>query len=122
MFVKYLVLYEEAQDKESGFLNTARQLCEEGIMEEAQHESLLAHLSWLEHHLPRRPEFAQDQNAIDNPMTWLKAEAEAHCAHMEAIRQILEQNDVLVELLEVEKPGKIIYEDSFQVVAIPFVS
>ncbi|MDX2301457.1 MAG: hypothetical protein NW226_01600 [Microscillaceae bacterium] len=123
MYTKFITLFlDDLEDEEKGFLNAARYLNEQGILEENQKTKLEQNLSWIEVHLKRRPEFeALDENDILNlPMSWLKESASEHIHKMDEIREILEENDILVEVLQVETPGKILYEDEHQVVAIPF--
>ncbi|NJO03209.1 MAG: hypothetical protein HC880_17370 [Bacteroidia bacterium] len=125
MFTKFITLFlDDLHDEEKGFITAARYLCENGIMDEAQRSTLQENLNWIESHLARRPDFHQspedEENTISIPMTWLKESAYEHLDRMDKIREILEENDILVEVLQVEMPGEIVYEDEHQVVAIPF--
>lgn len=120
-YTKFIALLLEEDDQETGFLTAAYQLQEDGILEEEVHQALRKNLHWIEQNLPKRPDFPQNQNEASSPMSWLKDTATEHLETMQHIQQILEDNDVLVEVLEVESPGKIIYEDEWQIVAMPFV-
>ena len=53
-------------------------------------------------------------------MCWFKASATAHIAKAREISFILEQNDVYVHEIKTRRPGYIVYEDEYQVVAEPF--
>ena len=108
--------------KKKGFLNAARYLNEQGILEEEQKAKLQQNLSWIEAHLKKRPEFqnSEDNDFLNIPMSWLKETASDHIQKMDELREILEENDILVEVLQVEVPGKILYEDEHQIVAVPF--
>jgi len=51
---------------------------------------------------------------------WFKPSATNHIAKVREISFILEENGVLVRVLKTHKPGYIVYEDHYQVVAEPF--
>ena len=53
---------------------------------------------------------------------WLRETATDHLARMHEIKAVLEQQDVLVEQVWTTKPGYVVYEDNYQVVALPFSS
>ena len=123
MYTKFITLFlDDLNDEEKGFLNAARYLNEQGILEEETKAKLQQNLSWIEAHLKKRPEFqdSSENDFLNIPMSWLKETASDHIQRMDEIREILEENDILVEVLQVEKPGKILYEDEHQVVAVPF--
>ncbi len=120
-YTKFVALLLEEDDQETGFLAAAQHLHEEGMLEKEVHKILLQNLLWIEEHLPKRPDFPQNQNEPSSPMSWLKDTSTQHLKAMQNIQEILEQNDILVEVLEVDNPGKIIYEDEWQIVAMPFM-
>lgn len=123
MYTKFITLFlDDLTDEEKGFLNAARYLNEQGILEEEQKAKLQQNLSWIEAHLKKRPDFQEtaEHDFLNVPMSWLKETATNHIQKMDEIKEILEENDILVEVLQVETPGKILYEDEYQVVAIPF--
>jgi hypothetical protein len=51
---------------------------------------------------------------------WFKASAAQHIARIHEIVCILEQNGVFVHVCRTDRPGYIVYEDEFQIVAEPF--
>jgi hypothetical protein len=120
-YTKFVALLLEDDDHETGFITVAHHLRDEGILEEEMHNELAENLQWIEENLPKRPDFPQDQDDLSSPMSWLKESSINHLQKMRNIQRILEENDILVEIFEVDTPGKIIYEDDWQVVALPFV-
>ncbi|MEO1653720.1 MAG: hypothetical protein AAFU64_09255 [Bacteroidota bacterium] len=122
MYIKFITLFlDNILDEEKGFLNAARYLRDEGILEESRRIQLKSNLAWVENHLKRRPDFPSDEDDLINiPMSWIKESAKLHIQKMDEIREILEENDILVEVLQVDKPGEILYEDEHQIVARPF--
>ncbi len=123
MYTKFITLFlDNLLDEEKGFISAARYLHENGIISDEKRHLLGENLAWVEEHLNKRPDFSplSDEDIFNIPMSWLKSNASEHIARMQQIREILEENDILVEVLEVESPGKILYEDAYQVVAVPF--
>lgn len=123
MYTKFITLFlDDFEDEEKGFFNAVRYLNEYGILEDVRKVQLQENLSWIESHFKKHPEFSfpESENEINVAMSWIKGDAIEHLNRMTQLKEILEENDILVEVLEVDKPGKIIYEDEFQVVAIPF--
>jgi hypothetical protein len=50
----------------------------------------------------------------------MKMSAKDHVARMRELVQLLRHKDISVDELRTEKPGYVVYEDEFQVTAIPF--
>ena len=53
-------------------------------------------------------------------MCWFKPTATEHIAKVREISCILEQHGVYVRVIKAQRPGYVIYEDEYQVVAEPF--
>ena len=70
---------------------------------------------WFNEHL-KRPNPLNDRRAI----LWFKATAMEHIARMRALAALLEHKDTLVDVIQTDKPGYFVYEDEYQVAAIPF--
>ena len=49
-----------------------------------------------------------------------KASATEHIKQARSLVTLLEHKDIRVEMLTTERPGYIVYEDRYQVVAMPF--
>ena len=55
-------------------------------------------------------------------ISWFKPEATEHIAKIREVGVILEDHGYAVEMIKTLNPGYIVYEDEFQVAAIPFSS
>jgi hypothetical protein len=53
-------------------------------------------------------------------VSWFKDSAAEHIDHMRRIAQILESHDIAVTQSSTTRPGKVEYEDQYQIAAIPF--
>jgi pyruvate-formate lyase-activating enzyme len=51
---------------------------------------------------------------------WFKTDAQRHISKIWEIVQVLERNGIPVKKITTVKPGYIIYEDEWQIVAEPF--
>ena len=124
-YTKFITLFlDDIDDEEKGFYNAALYLNEFGILSEEKKKKLENNLKWIDSNLNKRPDFNQNQDefSLDIPMTWLKGNASEHIIRMNEIKDIMEENDILVEVLETDDLGTILYEDEFQVVALPMIA
>lgn len=53
-------------------------------------------------------------------ISWFKRDANKFIARAEALGRLIEVHGIAVRRLETKHPGYIVYEDAFQVVALPF--
>ena len=70
---------------------------------------------WFRKHL-KRPEPLTEPTAI----LWFRSTATEHISRMRALAALLDHKDTPVTVFETVKPGYIVYEDEYQVAAIPF--
>jgi hypothetical protein len=78
--------------------------------------------AWFNEHL-RRPDrlaWSSRPNAPERAITWLRASATEHISRMRDLVALLEHKDVQVEELRTDRPGYVVYEDEYQVAAMPF--
>lgn len=80
--------------------------------------------AWFDEHLkrPDRLTWSSRPHAPKTAITWMKMSASEHVARMRELAVLLEHKDIPVEELRTEKPGYIVYEDEFQVAAVPFAT
>jgi hypothetical protein len=53
-------------------------------------------------------------------VSWFKDTAVEHIGRMRQLGQILESHDIAVTQFSTDRPGKVQYEDQYQIAAIPF--
>jgi len=63
---------------------------------------------------------ARNKNPASISLSWFKDSAKDHIKKIYEIREILEKYGVIVEVVSTKNPGYIIYDDDYQVSAIPF--
>lgn len=118
MFIKYIPLTLDAtENEEKGFLDLARFLSDTGGLSEDNYQTLHSHLNWVDSHVPKPPQRQQYQEE-DLAITWWKLHPELY-TRLNDVKKILEAHDVWIEVMQTENPGKIVYEDDYQVIALP---
>ncbi len=78
--------------------------------------------NWFRKNLKKPRSFSRSSkpHAKKVAISWFKDTASEHIEKMYALSQILESHGVCVEIIHTERPGYIVYEDSYQVAAEPF--
>ena len=100
-----------------------RDLRDSGEMNVADATQLLAHLDWIQKEIPIPARFARRRNGYHKEahgVSWVKAEATEFVRHLYAIADILQRYDTSVEVVRTTRPGYVVYEDDWQLVAEPF--
>jgi hypothetical protein len=103
----------------TGVITMARLLCDEGELHDYESEWLEEIFEWFNHHLPCPP-FQKKLRSGEwtrDAVSWFRADAKEPLKRIWDLVAILEEHGVAVRLITSERPGKIVYEDEFQVVA-----
>jgi hypothetical protein len=114
---------DERTGQPVGLIAIAYELRDRGALNAADETQLLAHLHWIQTEIPIPTRFARRRNSYHKEthgLSWVKSEAAAFVAHLHAIADIARRNDCIIELQRTERPGYVVYEDEWQVVAEPF--
>jgi hypothetical protein len=69
---------------------------------------------WFNENL-ERPEPLKSPLAI----LWFKSTALEHITRMRALAALVEHKDTVVDVIQSDRPGYVVYEDAYQVAAIP---
>ncbi len=75
------------------------------------------HLSWLKLNLKSPKVLDDDDNA--RAICWFKSAAQEPLAHIWPMKAMLEDYGYSIDVLKTRDPGRIIYEDDWQVAAKP---
>jgi len=74
--------------------------------------------SWFNENLEKPTSFGR--NRLRLGICWFKTSATEHISRMWDMVQVLERNGIYVKKIRTDKPGYVIYEDDWQLVAEPF--
>jgi hypothetical protein len=94
-----------------------------GEMNVADAEQLLGHLDRIQQEVPIPTRFARRRNGYHKEthgVSWAKAESTEFVRHLYAIADIVRRYDASVDIVRTTRPGHVVYEDDWQVVAEPF--
>ncbi len=118
MFKRFVVEHINKQSGvHQGILGLAFRLSREGQLEGTCKVDLDAHLEWLMSSFPIPDIFDKPENL--KGVCWFRNTAVEIIDHVVAIIPHVEKCGFVVTELRTDLPGLVIYEDDFQVVAIP---
>jgi hypothetical protein len=118
MFIRFTILKADADTKKkTGVLVAAHTLRDEGDLSVEEHRRLRVCLAWFNKnlHIPSTYKDLQNKRAL----SWFKPAATECIDRMWELKQILDDHGLHVEVLKTRMPGTIVYEDGWQVIAIP---
>jgi hypothetical protein len=122
-YVRFVVARRDANtDHQMGIFVTLYELDEAGDLAPHEVDWFVSIERWLNKNLKRPADFAWSTrpNAPRRAISWMKMSAKDLVAHMRELAELLRHKDIAVEELRTEKPGYLVYEDEFQVTAVPF--
>jgi hypothetical protein len=82
-----------------------------------QREELRELLEWFDEHLPSPECLRGTRNKF--ALSWFKSESKECISRVWSLVQILEENGVVINKIKTGRPGHVLYEDQWQIVAIP---
>ena len=103
-----------------GLVTAAYDLMRSDSLAEYEEAELRSAVKELERTLPVPTNFSRkknDSHKNHRGLSWIKPEATSTISCLRKIQAVLENHDVSVEVLSAEKPGRIVYEDEYQIVA-----
>jgi hypothetical protein len=109
--------------QQTGLMTLAYRLLRSGDLSEADEDALGIHIKWLEANLPVPERFARKRNVSHKQthgISWLKDDAIDAIQHLHAVADIARRYDYAVDVVLTERPGYVVHEDDWQVVAEPF--
>lgn len=123
-FLRFVVAeLDPDSGRRQGVLQAAFALRDRGELTSGEASTLADVGRWLDEHLPRPARLARKRNnSHRTPMalSWFKDTAHLHIAKVRVVAALLEARGVGVLAVVTERPGYVVYEDDYQVVAEPF--
>jgi hypothetical protein len=124
-FIRFAVAARDRQsDQQQGVFQALYVLERAGALLPYESEWFAGIERWFNANLkrPKRLAWSSRPNASNRAISWLKLSATEHVAHMREIVTLLEHKDIAVEEFRTDKPGYIVFEDDYQIAAIPFTN
>jgi hypothetical protein len=125
-FVRFTLLRKHAHtDVEAGILHEAYRLAQSASLSSSTQESLNNLLKWFEENLAIPPRFNRSTSKgyyrrATRGVSWFKPTATEHIGRMRELAIIFEEAGFIVQEIAIARPGYLIYEDEYQIVAEPF--
>ncbi len=115
MFIRFVVGTDGEKHRWlTGIITEAVVLRDKGQLASYQQAGFEDASTWLNAHLPCPPFSTSDWGA--DAVCWFKDTAEPSIRKMWEIVALLREHGIAVRLLRSKNPGKIVYEDEFQIV------
>ena len=73
--------------------------------------------NWLKMHL-KVPPILSDRGT-ERAISWFRAEAAKPIAHVRTLSRLLDEHGHLTRQITTQRPGRVVYEDGWQIVAYP---
>ena len=123
MFVRFVVLeQDESSHRLMGVFQAAFSLRDRGLLDSTERHGFENLRQWFNDHLPAPERFCRSRGrqAHRQGICWFKADAVEHLGKIRELVALLERHGITTRRLRAERPGYIVYEDDFQVAAVPF--
>ncbi len=118
-YVRFVIARkDEDSHVEQGIFQAAAQALEWHHITGADADTLNRLRAWFSDNLEKPTSFGRDTLRLG--ICWFKAESTQHISCIWQMVRILERNGIYVKKIRTEKPGYVIYEDDWQIVAEPF--
>ena len=109
---------DEDSHVERGIFQAAAQALEWRTITGSDADELNELRMWFNENLEKPTSFGRDKLRLG--ICWFKAGSSEHIARIWAMVRILERNGIYVKKIRTHRPGYMIYEDEWQLVAEPF--
>jgi hypothetical protein len=117
MYLRFVVGGDDEHHKLlSGLITEARLLRDKGALTKYEVEQLENLYEWFNNNLPCPP--FESAGWSRDAVSWFKDSAIEQIKKMRDLSVILDSHGLLVRTLRSEKPGRVLYEDEYQIVVI----
>ena len=117
MFIRFVVGADDENHRSlNGIISETRHLRDDNRLYPYEEQWLDEIYDWFNTHLPTPP-FSSAKYSRD-AVAWFKTESESFITRMWDLVAILKNHDVPVRLLRSPNPGKVVYEDDYQVLVV----
>lgn len=118
MFVRFVVGADGDNHRDlTGIVTEARFLREQGLLSAEEDARLGSSYDWLNAHLPVPPFSSSGWGDV---VAWFKDDALEAIKRMWDLAALLEEHGRTVRFLRSKNPGRVVYEDDFQIVVAEY--
>jgi hypothetical protein len=123
MLIRFVVRKRDSDSHvEQGLIHAAEDLRCQGCLTDEEQVRVQELLRWFNRNLPVPVRFARSRrpNACKRAISWFKPTASECLDRMQTLADVLHRHGCEVERLTTDRPGYVVYEDDYQVVAEVF--
>ena len=125
MFLRFVTTeLDDESHQELGVFHAAGKLRDAGSLSQEEKAFLQEVRDWFNKNLEKPTRFTSAKPPYyrkrKNGISWFKDTAREHIGKMRETVALLEHHDVPVRVIKTTRPGYVVYEDEFQIVAVPF--
>jgi len=118
MFLRFTTWdVHEISRQPRGIFQSAYDLADAPEVPEWYRDALRSDLGWFEEHLPIPP---RRRFADGLGISWFRSEAQPSIARLWSIIAIVREQGIAVRQIRSPHPGRVLYSDSLQIVAVPW--
>ncbi len=123
MYLRFVV-NEKVEDSNrlQGLFATGYKLSDDQKLSYIEQGQFTALTQWFGKNLKTPTKFTRSRNpnAKEKALSWFKDSAKEHISKMRELAELLKNHGITVRMIREKRVGYIVYEDEFQVVAMPF--
>jgi D-alanyl-D-alanine dipeptidase len=123
MFVRFIAAFkQDGSPHRSGVFQASERLCEQAQLDREEEKRVEKIFEWFNQRLRIPASFRRLRGRQSHrpAVCWFKEDAAEHLAKMWELVAMLRRRGVFVQKLRTERVGYVVYEDAYQVTAIPF--
>ena len=123
MFIRFVArIRHEESHRRTGVFQAADRLSRRGVLSAEEENRYEAVRQWFQRHLPvpRRLSRSGRRHACRKAICWFKKDANRYIDRVKSLVALLERHGIAMEMIRTERPGYVVYEDSYQIAAVPF--
>jgi len=118
-YVRFVVGHKDKDSHvEQGIFQAAARALERQHISDSDADELNELRAWFSDNLERPTSFGRDKLRLG--ICWFKTASTDHISRIWEMVEILERNGIYVKKIRTDRPGYVIYEDEWQLVAEPF--
>jgi len=124
MYLRFVVeQIDERTGKYAGIFTLAYYLRDENRLTKHEESCVQELIDWFKKNLPIPDKFSKNKNSSHKNtqgLSWFKPQSEKAINKMWELKTVIENHGFNIEVLKTDRPGYVVYEDEYQIVAEPF--
>lgn len=116
--------FDPDSGRRQGLFQAAFALGQDGDLSELDESHLTEIRAWFNENLEKPTSFSRAKRPLpaNRAISWFKDTATEHIRKMYELASVLEMHGIIVTVVRTSRPGYVVYEDKFQLVAEPYAA